>query len=364
MIGKIAKFGSLFAGCLEYVVNSKDTGKKKTRGELIFHQNLFCLNRSIPEDVSVSDIALEFNAVLDFNSRIEKPVLHQSFSFTPGEKLDNIQLTLIAMEFAIKFNLQDNQMVVYKHIDKAHEHIHIIANRLDLGGVNTYYSSNNYYETGDFSRKMETMFGLKPTAPMHSAKLDGKLNVKTDNQLHHQIRGLIDELLPNCSSIEDLQIALLQKGWKSYANRGISFIHHVSGTKLKGSELGRAYSLANIEKRLVGSYQKSINVANESESLRSFIRSAAFKSSSFMSFESAMKDFGYNVIYREVNQDGKVAQDFIGFSKKFSESATKAKYISVVSLGIDFSYKNIMRNILYVGTEWQSMGFSDSEIVN
>tara|TARA_R110002124_G_scaffold281398_2_gene455580 strand:+ start:910 stop:2091 length:1182 start_codon:yes stop_codon:yes gene_type:complete len=356
MIGKVAKLGTSFLGCLEYVVEDKKSKVKEPRGKLVYHQNLFCLNCTKPDSVPVKRIAMEFDAVLQFNSRIEKPVLHQSFSFPPGEHLEDAQLILIVVAFSEKFCLDENQLVVYKHMDKAHEHVHIIANRLTLRGDNTYIDSYNYFRTGNFSRQMEVRLGLQPTTPMHSRLIDGKLDVSTDNVWHKQLRIIIDKTLSESRSLNDLKGLLLQKGWKSYGERGISFVHEGSGAKVRGSQLGRAYSLPNLEKRLAGFFKKGYILSEKSESLRRSIRIAAISSSSLREFENVLKLFGYSFCIQRNKEEGNVDQFCFQASNNYFE--TKSESVSIYSegLGNEFHFDNIIRNILDSESEWQLYG--------
>lgn len=50
--------------------------------------------------------------------------------------------------------------------------------------------------------------------------------------------------------MEELKIALQKEGLKMYQKRVVSFLDTKTAAKFKGSDLGREYSLMNIEKRV------------------------------------------------------------------------------------------------------------------
>ena len=70
------------------------------------------------------------------------------------------------------------------------------------------------------------------------------------NKLAQNIRDRIDRNLLKYKTMEDLRIALEKEGLKMYQKRGVSFLDTKTAAKFKGSDLGREYSLMNIEKRL------------------------------------------------------------------------------------------------------------------
>jgi hypothetical protein len=70
------------------------------------------------------------------------------------------------------------------------------------------------------------------------------------NKLAQNIRDRIDRNLLKYKTMEDLRIALQKEGLKMYQKRGVSFLDTKTAAKFKGSDLGREYSLMNIEKRL------------------------------------------------------------------------------------------------------------------
>lgn len=255
MIGK-AGLGSYAKGILEYCYYEKELTVKQrksltiedVRGDLVYVQHLALKN--LPDGrYDLDYLARQFLDNMDKNRKLTKFMWHQSFSFPPGEKPANDKIINIATEFAREFGFEQNQMLVFKHTDTTNDHFHIVANRLNYNGKNTADHFNNYARTGKFCRRMELELGLTITPEMRLTSENRQGKGLTDKAVI-QLKNTIDQLLPSINSMVEMEDALKQKGYKTYIGRGIAFFSTKTGMKVKGSEIGREYSLANLERRL------------------------------------------------------------------------------------------------------------------
>ena len=85
---------------------------------------------------SSKEMGKQMREVADDRKTVQKPVLHVQINFHPDEKLSQEQA-----EKAIDSILKDigiekdnHQYVVVQHKDKAHDHYHVVANRIGLDG--------------------------------------------------------------------------------------------------------------------------------------------------------------------------------------------------------------------------------------
>jgi hypothetical protein len=223
-------------------------GPKDVRGEILYIQNL-SLEKLPDGRFDMDSLTRQFLGNRDKNRKLNKFVWHQSFSFPPGEKPTIEQIREIATAFAKDFGFENNQLIVFRHLDKAHEHIHVAANRINYNGKNTADHFNNYARTGKFCRRMELTLGLEITPEMYLTDPERQKQHQT-NQAVLNLKALIDQHLPLVYSLQELQEKLKGHGYKTYLGRGIAFVNTNNGTKIKGSEIGRDYSLANLEKRI------------------------------------------------------------------------------------------------------------------
>ncbi|WP_254410948.1 relaxase/mobilization nuclease domain-containing protein [Dyadobacter diqingensis] len=256
MIGKVG-LGRYAKGILAYcyydkqlsIKQIKQLGADDVRGELVYIQNL-ALQRLPDGRFDIDNLSKQFLDNMEKNRRLTKFIWHQSFSFPPGENPGNEKITEIALQFAKDFGFEDNQMALFLHTDKAHHHFHIVANRINYNGKNTADHFNNYARVGKFCRKMELELGLRITPEMHLTAENKQQPRHTQDQALLTLKQTIDGMLPNVSTMQELGTELQKQGVKTLVKRGITFINTQNGMKVKGSDIGRQYSLANLEKRL------------------------------------------------------------------------------------------------------------------
>src|SRR5690554_3674680 len=118
MIGKISK-GQSFAGVLRYLENKVNQGVG-TR----IDSNMY--------GTSEKQLVKEFEIMASQRPNLGKPVFHASLNLAPEENLTDKQFISMAQKYMDEMGFSNNQFVVYRHFDREHDHIHIIANRVSL----------------------------------------------------------------------------------------------------------------------------------------------------------------------------------------------------------------------------------------
>lgn len=226
----------------------KQLGPDDVRGEILYIQNL-SLEKLPDGRYNMDNLTRQFLGNRDKNKKLNKFVWHQSFSFPLGEKPTAEQIREISEAFAKDFGFENNQLIVFRHLDKAHEHIHVAANRINYNGKNTADHFNNYARTGKFCRRMELTLGLQVSPEMYLTDPERQKQHRA-NQAILKLKELIDHNLSEVRSLQELKEKLREQNYQTYLGRGIAFVNIKNGTKIKGSEIGREYSLANLEKRL------------------------------------------------------------------------------------------------------------------
>ncbi len=261
MIGKCSG-GSNPGGLLDYCYYEKELsekqkiklGLKDVRGEVIYVQNIG-LSQLPDGRFDMKDVAQQFNECASQNPKLEKYVWHQSFSFPKEEIIEKDKIQEISKDFSEKFGFDNNQLIVFEHNDTSHKHFHIVANRIDFNGKTTASDKNNYKKIGNFCREMELKHNLTQTPNMKclSYKLDKSHKLTQEyskSDIAENIKESIKKHLPNSKTFEELGKNLANEKIKLYQGRGIAFFDKASKSKFKGSDLGKDYSLSNLEKKL------------------------------------------------------------------------------------------------------------------
>lgn len=270
-------FSTILAYCLYGRSEANTLDRTQIRGELIYTQGVDELvvddpavvegdtvrQYGIGRRLDVKQLAQQFQDNAARQPGLSTPVWHQMFSFPIGESPTNDQLDSLIEAWKETFGFEHNQLAAFRHRDKEHEHIHLVGNRINSRGVNSSIDAFNYRETGRLCRRMEAALKLTPTAPMHHDLLDGRYQ-QGQSPLHDRLRHLIDEGLLTASTMRVLSHSLHRAGIKTILGRGVTFVDEQTGIKTKGSELGRAYSLASLSTRLVGATAPTAAVNNYS----------------------------------------------------------------------------------------------------
>lgn len=232
MISKV-KTGAGFKGAVSYVMNKKDA-------ELINKQAIY--------GDQPQQIAAEMKAVAA-SREVAKPVLHVSLSLPPGVKATNEQWKMAAETYLTKmgFDLGKTQYLIARHNDTEHDHIHIIANRVQLDGklVSDRHSYRRSHQaTAEAARNagLENLH-VNQKETSHSGRLNS-------------LRNLIDGAVTQAKSWKEFERHLESKGIALKFNRsqttgrisGLSYVT-ADGRSWKASALGKSYTLNGLSRR-------------------------------------------------------------------------------------------------------------------
>lgn len=184
--------------------------------------------------------------------KLKNPVYHISLDFAHEDtpKLTDELMVEIAREYMQRMGIKDTQYIVCRHTDKEHQHLHIVANRVDNNG-NTISDSNDDVRNVKVCKALTREYGL------HFSK--GKMNVKRDrlrgkDKVKYQIYDAVKATLPHCNSWSDLCDRLSKQGIGVYFkfDRRNGKIMGVSFTKneisFSGSRIDRSMSFYKLDK--------------------------------------------------------------------------------------------------------------------
>ena len=248
MIGKIIT-GKSFRGCMNYLHEGRlqeneelqKQEMEKKQAQVIAYNQCFGTKK---------ELIRQFIEVSKLNPKVSKPVFHAtiSFAYADANKLNYQDKADIAAGLAKDFGFSDNQYVVISHGDTQHEHLHVVANRIDYNG-RTASDSNSYKRMADFCRKMEIEHKLTQVLSPNKF-LAPELRVAQSQRVDNRKEALKQHLssaMLHCMSVKEVKLYIESKGYKVELGRGIAFTDQQM-VRFKGSQVG--YSLADIEKKL------------------------------------------------------------------------------------------------------------------
>jgi hypothetical protein len=239
MIGKIPKPGKSFGGCIEYNVLKKEAAILYADGVRID---------------KTAHIIADFNMQRKMNPGLGQAVGHISLSWSPEDKdkLNDEKMVSIAKEYLQKMKIQDTQLLVVKHKDRAHPHIHIVYNRVNNEGK-TIPDSFQHLKNMKISKELTLKHG------MHIGQGKEKVNrqqLKGIDKLKYELYDTIKAVSRKVTSMAELKQELLKQGigmqfkYKSgtLEKQGISFSK--GDYKFKGSEIDRSLSYGRLSKQI------------------------------------------------------------------------------------------------------------------
>ena len=254
MIGKQVK-GKSFRGVLNYL-------HQKEKAKLIGGNMAGKTPRSL---------AAEFSVSRDLNPRLKKAVYHASLSLPKTEQLDDDRWCDIADDYVSGMGFDESQYVVYRHGDRDHDHIHIVASRIRLTDGMTVSDSWDYRRSETLIRSLEAQYDL--SAVPSSRERDDR--APTTGELRQQwrtgeasVRGQlvadIEQAVAGNPMLPQFMHRLKDRGVNARVGytrtgkvKGISY--ELKGVAFSGSKLGKAYTFPGLQKYRGVTYDEAMH---------------------------------------------------------------------------------------------------------
>ena len=239
MTGKIPKPGKSFGGCIEYNILKKDAAILYSDGVRID---------------KIAHTIDDFNMQRKMNPGLGQAVGHIALSWSPNDedKLNDEKMVGIAKEYLQKMKIQDTQVLIVKHRDRKHPHVHIVYNRVNNNGK-TIADNFQHLKNIKISKELTLKHG------MHFGQGKQKVNrpqLKGIDKLKYELHDTIKATCKKVNNIVELKHELAKQGigmqfkYKSgtLEIQGISFSK--GKYKFKGSEIDRSLSYGKLSKAI------------------------------------------------------------------------------------------------------------------
>lgn len=234
MMAKIVQ-GRGFQGVLNYVLD-------KHKAEVLWADGLRLSDRN--------SVVQSFITQSSINP-IAKPVAHISLDFSAQdrEKLTNQKMIEIAGEYLQKMGYGNTQVLMVRHNDTDHPHLHMVLNRIDNDGKRISDNNERICST-KVCKELTVKHGL------YFAK--GKENVKEHrlrepDKTKYEIYNALKSALPMCKNWQELVAILAKEGisieFKTKGStdkvEGIKFCKN--GYSFSGSKVDKQFSFSKID---------------------------------------------------------------------------------------------------------------------
>lgn len=243
MIGKIVQ-GADFRGVVNYVLQKPSAEPLGSRG--------------LRND-SIDHIVDSFRAQASLNP-ITKPVAHISldFSVQDNERLTNRMMMQIADEYLRRMGYGDTQVLIVRHNDREHPHLHLVLNRID-GNGKRITDRNERIRNVKVCRDLSNKYGLYIAPSKENVK---RHRLREPDKTKYEIYDAICNALPRCRNWNDLTTALRKQGINTeFKHKGLtSTIEGVKFTKngctFSGSKIDKAFSFSKLNRHFAQAQQR------------------------------------------------------------------------------------------------------------
>ena len=209
---------------------------------------------------SVAELSAEFSESRKLRPNMTRAVYHTSLSLAAGERLSDEKWNEVTKSYLDQMGFQGSQYVVVRHKDTPHDHIHIVASRVRMTDGSVVSESQDYKRSEGILRGIEKEYGLKQVTPSrevdHRAPSHGELELARQGvpSIRLRLQSLVDGAITDrptmstfLSRMDDNGVSVIPNQAATGHISGVTFL--LDGEPMKGSDLGRGYTWAGLQKR-------------------------------------------------------------------------------------------------------------------
>ena len=239
MRAKIVK-GSSFKGVVNYILDKEKDAK------ILICDGLFVENKNT--------IAMSFDAQSKMNPKVTKPVGHISLAFHKEDEhhLTDRAMAGIALEYLKEMGITDTQVLIVRHFDKEHPHVHIAFNRIANNG-RTISDRNERIRSARICKELTKKYNLYFASGKERVK---QHRLKEPDKTKYGLYSILKSEVSRCGDWQQLAANLEKQGvdmrfkykGKSDEVQGVVFI--MNGYSFSGSKIDRQFSYSKIDAAL------------------------------------------------------------------------------------------------------------------
>lgn len=210
-----------------------------------------------------TELISEFDSAKKIRPDVAKPVWHNSLRLPKGENLSTRQWAAFADDYMTRMGFTDTHLRCYiLHDDADGQHIHIIANRINVVGGKLYLGKNENLISTRIISELEKVHKLTQTTPATSSRRQEKRKPSRNELMMAErtttpcprstLQSLIDNALTGRPDLLTFIAMLEKEGVSCKPNiattgkmNGFSFQHQ--GIAFKASQLGKKYGWSSLQ---------------------------------------------------------------------------------------------------------------------
>lgn len=234
MMAKIVQ-GSGFKGVINYVLDKKEAQYLASKGL-----------RTADKGSMVSSFITQSKL-----NPIAKPVAHISLDFSAQdkEKLTDSKMIEIAQEYMAKMGYANTQVLMVRHHDREHPHLHLVLNRIDFNGKRIS-DQNERFRSTQVCKELTLKHGLYMASGKENVK---RHRLRDPDATKYQIYDALVKNVPLSASWGELERRLkaegIEVGFKAKGStsqiEGVRFT--ANDLTFNGSKVDKQFSYSKID---------------------------------------------------------------------------------------------------------------------
>ena len=239
MIAKIVK-GSSLRGVVGYILDKEKDAK------ILVCDGLFAEDKDT--------IAMSFEAQSKMNPKVMKPVGHISLAFHKEDehRLTDRAMAGIALEYLKKMGITDTQILIVRHYDKEHPHVHIAFNRIANNG-RTVSDRNERIRSMRVCKELTRKYGLYFANGKEQVK---RHRLKEPDKTKYELYSILKAEVSRCGNWNMLITNLEKQGvevrfkYKGDSDEVQGVVFSKNSYPFSGSKIDRRFSYSKIDAAL------------------------------------------------------------------------------------------------------------------
>lgn len=255
--------GKSFAGVVLYTLKP---GSHHKNDPIVIGGNVTIVGNA------AKDLIAEFDSTKQLRPDVQKAVWHNSLRLPKNEALTDAQWAEIADDYMSRMGFSETHLRCYVlHDDKAGQHIHIIASRIELSSGKLYLGKNENLISTRIIQQLELDYSLTRTkgpeakAPPASPSPEPKHKKSRNEAMMEErigelcpktiIQNALEVFLANKPSTTEFVHQLVAQNIRAIPNiastgRMNGFSFEYQGIVFKASQLGKGYSWVELQNKI------------------------------------------------------------------------------------------------------------------
>lgn len=188
------------------------------------------------------------------NPKVTKPVGHISLAFHKEDehRLTDRAMAGIALEYLKEMGITDTQILIVRHFDKEHPHVHIAFNRIANNG-RTISDRNERIRSARICKEITRKYSLYLASGKERVK---QHRLKEPDKTKYGLYSILKSEVSRCGNWRQLAANLEKQGvdmrfkYKGKLDEVQGVVFNMNGYSFSGSKIDRRFSYAKIDAAL------------------------------------------------------------------------------------------------------------------